>query len=455
MTESDNTQDCIPGSNADKIPDGNAAVPSAELGKDANDASAHVADIGNFRISKRSSPHKKAKKKKEKKKRTTKQKVLRVLTIVLCTLLVLVVLFAVALVVLFKHYYGMLDYSELFSGEDTWVQQDISEEDDMTEEIDESLMASDEEKDRYLEQIEQVGSGNFDPQIKKIGGSLGTVERNYACEYISYNDDVINILLIGLDSRYNVNVGLSDVMMVVSICPSEKKIVLTSFLRDTYVNIPGYGANRLNAAYSLGGPSLLVETIEKNFGLRIDRYATSNFFAFVEVADYIGKIRIYLNEKELSVLNDHIYWTNNILYKQNSNAYNKKKDRIENKGAGYYELNGVQALAYARIRKIDNDFGRTNRQRTVMVALYNEVRDMSPVQWNEVLKKILPMITTNLTESDILKIMLNIGAYMKYDMVSISVPPADNYRYMMIGNRAVIGVDINYVKQYLEENIYG
>ena len=80
---------------------------------------------------------------------------------------------------------------------------------------------------------------------------------------------------------------------------------------------------------------------------------------------------------------------------------------------------------------------------------------MSPVQWNEVLKKILPMITTNLTESDILKIMLNIGAYMKYDMVSISVPPADNYRYMMIGNRAVIGVDINYVKQYLEENIYG
>lgn len=454
MTESDNKQERIPDPDGDKCPTETPTVSCADQGKDTEPSPIHVSDSGNFRISKRSSSHKKAKKKKEKKKRTRKQKILRALTILFCTLLVLVVLFAAALFVLFKYYYGMLDYSELFSGEDTWVGQDISDEEDMPEEIDQSLMASDEEKDRYLEQIEQVGSGNFDLEIKKIGGTLGTVERDYACEYISYNDDVINILLIGLDSRYNVNVGLSDVMMVVSICPSAKKIVLTSFLRDTYVMIPGYGGNRLNAAYSYGGPSLLVETIEKNFGLRIDRYATSNFFAFVEVADYIGKVKIYLNENELRVINDHIFWTNQILYKNQNKEYLKKKDRLENKGAGYYELNGVQALAYARIRKVDNDFGRTNRQRTVMVALYNEVKEMSPIEWNEVLKKILPMITTNLTESDILKIMLNIGAYMKYDTETISVPPADNYRYMMIGNRAVIGVDINYIKQYLKDNIY-
>ncbi len=447
MAESDNRQD----SDRDSIDA--TFVDEATPSSDDIEIISHTAemqnnDIGRFRVSRKRT-------KKARKPRTKKQNALRVAMIVLCTLLGLMLVLLCSAFMLFKYYYGMLDYSKLFSGEDTWVQLDIEDEDDVTEEIDPSLMATEEEKNSYIQQVDQIGSGNFDLEIKKIGGSLGIVQRDYACEYISYRDDVINILLIGLDSRYNTNVGLSDVMMVVSICPSDKKIVLTSFLRDTYVMIPGYGGNRLNAAYSLGGPSLLVETIEKNFGLRIDRYATSNFFAFVEVAEYIGDVSIYLNENELQVINDHILWTNQILYKNNSNAYNKQKDRLENKGAGYYELNGVQALAYARIRKLDNDFGRTNRQRIVMNALFEEVKKMSPVEWNAVLKKILPMITTDLTESDLLKIMLNIGAYMKYEVKTISVPSADNYRYMKIANRAVIGVDLNQVRQHLKENIYG
>ena len=440
-------QDVTPNMNEEKTSD--VAQTTADT------ADVRNGELGGFRISRRSKHTASAKRpKKAKKHRTKKQKVLRALTIVLCVLLGILLALLIGAFVLFKYYYGLLDYPELFS-DDTWVSVDMDDADEGLEDIDPSLMATDEEKNVYLGQIEQVGSGNFELEIKKIGGSLGTVERNYSCEYISYKDDVINILLIGLDSRYNTNVGLSDVMMVVSICPSDKKIVLTSFLRDTYVMIPGYGGNRLNAAYSLGGPSLLVETIEKNFGLRIDRYATSNFFAFVEVADHIGKVNIYLNEKELSVINEHILWTNNILYKNNSKEVNKTKDRIVNKGAGYYELNGVQALAYARIRKLDNDFGRTNRQRIVMSALFDEMKKMSPMEWSGVLEKILPLITTNLSESDILKIMLNIGAYMKYDIETISVPSSDNYRYMQVGNRAVIGIDLNYTRNYIKEKIYG
>ncbi len=383
-----------------------------------------------------------------------KKKKRRIVCIVLCSVFALILLLLAAVWGVFKHYYDMIDYNDLNKD---WESAEIVDDTDVGEDIDSidsSLIASDEEKDKFLDQIDNVGSGNFEIEVKKLGGSLGTVERDYVCDYISYNDDVINILLIGLDSRMNVNVGLSDVMMVVSICPSEKKIVLTSFLRDVYVMIPGYGANRLNVAYMVGGPSLLIETIEKNYGLRIDRYATSNFFAFVEVADYIGKVNIYLNEAELSVLNDHIRWTNNVIYKNNTNEQNKYKDRIENKGPGYYELNGVQALAYARIRKLDSDFGRTNRQRVVMSALFDEVKKMSPMEWNGVLEKILPMITTNLSESDILKIMLNIGAYIKYDMELISMPPIDNYRYMVIDGRAVIGVDQDFIRGYLKEHIY-
>jgi LCP family protein required for cell wall assembly len=346
----------------------------------------------------------------------------------------------------------MLDYNDGKEWESVEIEDDGGED---IGDIDSDMMASDEEKDKFIGQVEIVGSGNFEVDIKKLGGSLGTVERDYSCEYISYKDDVINILLIGLDSRSNVNVGLSDVMMVVSICPSEKKIVLTSFLRDVYVMIPGYGGNRLNVAYTIGGPSLLIETIEKNYGLRIDRYATSNFFAFVEVADYIGKVKVYLNEAETEAIASHIVWTNATLYKGHPYSYYREINRLETNGAGYYELNGVQALAYARIRNLDSDFGRTNRQRVVMNALLDEVKKMSPVQWNGVLEKILPVITTNLSESDILKIMLNVGAYVKYDVKMMSMPPADNFKYMIIDGRAVIGVDQNFVRSYLKDNIYG
>ncbi len=391
------------------------------------------------------------------KKAKKKNRALRVTIIVICSLLALALVLVGAVYGVFRYYYGMLDYDELFSDDESWVSETIEDDEGIDDSIDSSKLATDEEKDKFLGQIEDVenadkeNGGGLNIDIKELGGNLGKIERNYTCEYISERDDVINILLIGLDSRYNTNSGLSDVMMVVSICPSDKKIVLTSFLRDVYVAIPGYGGNRLNVAYAAGGPSLLVETIEKNFGLRIDRYATSNFYAFVDVVDYIGKIRVYLSDAELGVINEHIYWTNNVIHKTND----RTKDAIENKGAGYYELNGIQALAYARIRKLDSDFGRTNRQRNVMTAVFDRVKQMSPAEWNSLLTKILPMIKTNLSESDILKIMLNIGAYMKYDIESISMPPSDHFRYMQIDGRSVIGVDQEYIKSYLKEKIYG
>ena len=394
--------------------------------------------------------------------RKKKRSALKICLTVLAVLLSIVLLAGIFLFGAFKYYYGMLDYSELFSEEHTWESVELDDEDgekeesEIDESVDSSMIATEEEKDKFLEQIENVGNADtekddsFDVEIKELGGSLGKIERNYVCDYISERDDVINILLIGVDSKKNTNKGQSDTMMVVSICPSEKKIVLTSFLRDTYVMIPGYGGNRLNIAYAAGGPSLLVETIEKNFGLRIDRYATTNFYAFVDVVEKIGTLRIYLTEAELGVINDHIYWTNNIIYK----SYDRKKDAIENKGAGYYDLNGIQSLAYARIRRLDTDFGRTTRQRTVMTAIFNEVKKMNPAQWNDLLTTILPMIQTNLTEGDILKLMLNVGAYTKYEIKSISMPPRDRFKYMVIDGKDVIGVDLDYIKSYLKENIY-
>ena len=389
--------------------------------------------------------------KKEKKKMN---KPLKITLIVLAVLLSLAIVLLGSAYAVFKHYYSMLDYEELFSS-DEWetlppeeLERDEGEDLDS---VDPSQIATPDEMKGYLEQIEQVEkpSSDFQIQYDKIGGSLGEIERNYTADYISAKDNVTNILLIGIDSRRNVTAGLSDVMMVVSICPDTKSIVLTSFLRDIYVAIPGHSPNRLNVAYALGGPSLLVETIEKNFGLRIDRYAMVNFYTFVDAVDSIGGVSIYLTDAELSVINSHIYYTNKIV----NNVYDRTNE-IENKGAGYYELNGVQALGYARIRKIGSDFARTNRQRNIVGAVINKAKGLSPSEWNSLLNKILPCIKTNLTESDLLSMLINAASYIKYDLKSISTPPPDNFKYMRIDGRSVIGVDLTQVRAHLKNNIY-
>lgn len=387
-----------------------------------------------------------------------RKKTARILMISLCVLFSIVAVICAFAYGVFVHYYKMLDYEQLFDGEDTWSSVSIDDGDDEWEVPDASKLASDEEKDKYIGQVEDVDksdgmdSGDIEIEQRRIGGALGAIERDYACDYISERDDVINLLLIGIDSRYNISAGLSDTMMVVSVCPSQKKIVLTSFLRDVYVMIPGVGANRLNAAYSYGGPSLLVETIEKNFGVRIDRYMTANFFTFVDVVERIGGVRVYLNDAELGVINDHIYSTNLIVNKGDKD--NKTKNKLRLNGSGYYELNGIQALSYARIRNIDSDFGRTNRQRTVIEAIFDRVSDMSPAEWNRLLELILPKIKTNLTQGDIIKIMLSVSAYMKYSIGTASMPPSDSFRYMQIDGRSVIGVDQDYIRAYLSELIY-
>ncbi len=383
------------------------------------------------------------------------KKPLKILLIVLAVLLSLLLIAVGAAYGIFKYYYGMLDYEELFSGE-TWetTPADILNQDkgENIEDIDPSLVATPDEMDMYLDQINGVDDSNsgFDVQYDQIGGSLGKIERNYSADYISASDNVINILLIGTDSRRNTTSGLSDVMMVVSICPSTKSIVLTSFLRDIYVSIPGHSGNRLNTAYAMGGPSLLVETIEKNFGLRIDRYAMVNFYTFVDVVDCIGNVSIYLTDAELSVINLHINENNRIV----NNNNDKTADAIENKGAGYYDLNGIQALGYARIRKVDNDFGRTNRQRNVISAIIDKVKTLSPSEWNTLLNKMLPYIKTNLTEGDLLSMIINAGSYMKYQIKSISVPAPGSFKYMNIDGRSVIGVDLTKVREHLKSNIY-
>jgi len=120
------------------------------------------------------------------------------------------------------------------------------------------------------------------------------------------DDDVINILLIGIDSRSDNDSGRSDSMILFSINNKSKKITITSIMRDIYVSIPGVHNNRINTAYAYGRASLLLKTIKQNFNIAIDKYVSVNFYSYMDIVDAIGGLELEISADEINVMNDYI-----------------------------------------------------------------------------------------------------------------------------------------------------
>lgn len=258
--------------------------------------------------------------------------------------------------------------------------------------------------------------------------------------------DVFNILLVGSDRRDSKTSGRSDVMMILSINKKKEKIILTSFLRDIFVEIPGKKSNRLNVAYSAGGPSLLIKTFETNFRIKIDRYASVDFISFINIVDAIGGIDISITEEELPIFNDYIYDLNYLL--------DEEYDKDILNTHGNHILNGKQALAYCRIRYIGTDFARTGRQREVLEQIFNKVKSSNLSTLNDLLNSILPMITTNLEEGEIISHVLSLKKYLGYDISQWSVPMAGTYKNVRIRNMAVLDIDFNKNIKELDNRVY-
>ena len=261
-----------------------------------------------------------------------------------------------------------------------------------------------------------------------------------------YHDDAItNILLLGVDDYQKNDVGRSDSMMLVSVDTRHKKIKLTSFLRDLYVAIPGIGSNRLNAAYSLaGGKSAgaksVVTAIEANFGVDIDRYVIINNNAFNKIIDRLGGVKITLTAAEAKLINRY------------------SGDSRRNLTAGTFLLSGAQAHYYSRIRDIDSDFQRTERQRKVFSSIANSLKSSRLPTIYSVLADTLGLVTTNMTKSQILSIASNSLTYLNYPISDDHIPSDGAYQnetVILSGKEAKVLVpDLNECQENIAGFIY-
>lgn len=246
---------------------------------------------------------------------------------------------------------------------------------------------------------------------------------------------IINILLIGQDHREGEEGARSDSMILCTFNKQTKKLTMTSFLRDLYVEIPGYHSNRINAAYSAGGMQLLEKTLQHNFGLVIDGAVEVDFTQFSDIIDLLGGVEIELRQDEANVIN---------------------QETGSNLSEGTHKLNGVQALAYSRIRKLDSDgdFSRTSRQRKVITALLNSYRNIGIGDLVPMLTQLLPMITTDLNHGQILMCALEVLPHLSgMEISSQHIPAAGTYTDQTIDGMSVLVADMESARSALSKSL--
>ena len=213
-----------------------------------------------------------------------------------------------------------------------------------------------------------------------------------------------NIAIYGVDSRDS-SLGKgnrSDCIIIASINNDSKEIKLISVYRDTYVNIEGYGLDKITHAYSYGGPELALKTLNENLDLNITEFVTVNFDALADAINSIGGVDINIEEDEIQYLNNYL-------------AETSKVTGLETKkvtSTGLQTLDGVQAVAYSRIRYTEGgDYKRTERMRTVIEAMFDKIKTKSLSEINNLLDQLLPEIYTNLEPSEIISLAPTILQY--------------------------------------------
>ncbi len=252
---------------------------------------------------------------------------------------------------------------------------------------------------------------------------------------VKTDSSVTNILLIGADKNDDGTDGRSDSNMLLSIDRNSKTLRLVSFLRDAYLEIPGHGKNKLNAAYAFEGPNLTIATLQNNYRIIMDKYVATDFDNFAKIIDRIGGLDINMSQAACDAENE------------NMGSHLKP---------GVNHLNGRLALYYARIRAIDDDFGRTGRQREVIELMIKKMKTMNPIEISKIMYDYLPCVKTNLTNPELVS-LASIGVSVSnYKMETMYIPYVNTYKNEDIPNVGdVLDPDLSQNCTLLRNFLYG
>lgn len=253
-------------------------------------------------------------------------------------------------------------------------------------------------------------------------------------EVLIQHKDIVNILLIGQDRRPGEGRRHSDSMIVCTINTKTSEITLTSFMRDMYVQISGWKKAKINLAYIKGGMPLLKQTLKENFGMVIDGCVEVDFDGFQKVIDLVGGVDIELDKREVDHLNGIYYF-----------------GLVE----GMNHLNGEQALAYSRVRRIGSDYERTYRQRKVLRSILESSRDMSLVKALALLEEALPMLTTDMTPNEISRYAVDLFPHLAKAQIKLLRIPA-NGQYLstkLDGVGSVLIPDLEAAQKLLQDKL--
>ena len=259
-----------------------------------------------------------------------------------------------------------------------------------------------------------------------------------------------NILLIGLDGTNDKLPKRSDTMIILTIDKLNKSLKLTSLARDTLVKIPGRGEEKLTHAYAYGQEELLMQTINENFDLDIKDYAVVNFKSFIDIVDIIGGVDINVNEKEIHHLNEVIKECYGVNHEDTKNIEYITK-------SGVQRLNGYQALAYARIRKLDTIYKRDERQRLILTNIAHKLSDVSISKYLQIAKSILRHIKVNIAFNKIIDLAFIAHELASYDISQLEFPISEYREEGRIGEKGtyVVKWDKNKNIELLHQFIYG
>ncbi|MBQ3079242.1 MAG: LCP family protein [Clostridia bacterium] len=275
------------------------------------------------------------------------------------------------------------------------------------------------------------------------GGDDGTGVVYDPMEEILYEEELVtdafdkldgmkNILLLGVDARDKGFSGRTDTMILLTVDIDGNVIKMTSFLRDLYVEIPGYKNNRLNAAYVFGGFELLKKTFERNFGVSPDAYVIVNLSGLTEIIDELGGVYVDVDPKRVDRVNAVIYW-----YNKQVLGLNNLRDGYLTEG-GYQLLNGKQAEAWARYRYSESDMQRAARQRQLIMIIFEKIKEMNLAELVAFAMHNIDKVKTNLSIMEIIELAPAVLALGSAEIREMRIPVDGTYNSQTVSGMAVL-----------------